>query len=379
MYTRLLKLDIRQSAFLLGPRGTGKTSWIKQQLGKGILYLDLLETRLYTQLSADPQRLDTFIPPQFSHYVVLDEVQKIPALLNEVHRLIESRGIRFLLTGSSARSLRKQGVNLLAGRALTYHMYPLTALELGQDFDLARSLQFGHLPSVFSQSNPRHYLESYIGTYLREEVLQEGLLRNASAFSRFLEHASFSQGSLLNMSEIGREIGINRKLIESYFDILEDLLIGYRISVFSKHAKRKLVTHQKFYYFDLGVYRFLRPKGPLDGVEEIEGVALETFVFQELKAINDYFHFGYQLYFWRTHSGIEVDFVLYGEHGLLAFEVKRSNLIHNKDLKNLRAFLEDYPMAKAYLLYGGEHTEYRDNITILPLKQFFPQIKTLLS
>jgi len=380
MYTRLLKIPLltQKSFFLFGPRGTGKTAWVKKQFPEGI-YLDLLEDKLYRDLLSNPQFLENLIPEGFQSWIILDEVQKIPALLNEVHRLIEKYHYKFVLTGSSARSLRKKGINLLAGRALTFSMYPLTALELKQDFHLKKSLQFGHLPSVFSENFPPHYLNAYVKTYLREEVQQEGLTRNISAFSRFLEVASFSQGAVLNISEIAREASIDRKVVENYFEILEDLLLSFRLPVFTKCAKRRMVAHPKFYYFDVGVFRTLRPMGPLDHPEEAEGPVLETLFIQEVRALNDYLALGYQCYYWRTSDQLEVDLVLYGERGIYAFEIKRSNKFTQKDLKALKVFLEDYPQAKAYFLYGGNRREYYDNITVLPFEEALKEVAKILT
>ena len=379
IYRRLLKIDLNtcSSAFLFGPRGTGKTLWLKAHLND-FLYFDLLNTEVYNDFIANPTRLEARIPKGFSHYIVIDEVQKIPELLNEVHRLIESHGYRFILTGSSARSLKRKGVNLLAGRALNYTMHPLTCYELGDDFSLETALNVGLLPSVYHVADPKHYLETYITSYLREEVLQEGLTRNLSQFARFLETSSFSQGSMLNMTEIAREVGMDRKLVSSYFDILDDLLIGYRLPVFNKRAKRRLVSHPKFYLFDPGVYRTIRPKGPLDYPEDIDGGGLETLFLVHLRAINDYYRLGYHLFFWRTSNSVEVDFVVYGEGGLFAFEIKRSHSIKRSDLSGLKAFTNDYPVAKCYLLYGGNHEEYYDNIHVIPFVKGLERLVDIL-
>lgn len=383
MYHRLLKRPLQgdQSFFLFGPRGTGKTSWLQDNISEG-LYIDLLETHAFIDLSARPDRLEQLIPPGFQNWIMIDEVQKIPFLLNEVHRLIESKHYKFILTGSSARSLKKRGVNLLAGRALSFKFFPLTAAELGKDFQIQRSLQFGHLPSIFSKTSDqaiKDYLAAYTQVYLREEVMQEGLTRNVGAFSRFLEVASFSQGEVLNLSEIARETAIHRKVIEDYFQIVEDLLLAQRIPVFTKRAKRKLIAHSKFYFFDVGVYRAIRPRGPYDRLEEIEGAALETLVYQELQAINHYFNFEYQLYFWRTVSQVEVDFVLYGPRGVIAIEVKRSASISPDDLKGLRLFKEDYPEAKLFLFYGGKRREFIDQIELIPIDQALLALVNILS
>ena len=298
MYSRLLQPPDK-SFFLFGPRGTGKSSWVRLTFPKAV-YLDLLEAELYLPLTANPQRLASYIPKGFRDWCVIDEVQKIPALLDEIHRLIEKEKFRFVLTGSSARKLKRGHANLLAGRALTYHLHPLTSGELEKDLDLQHSLKFGQLPAAYTEKDPQAYLQSYVQTYLREEIQQEGLTRNLSAFSRFLEAASFSQGSVLNISEVARECAVERKSVEQYFGILEDLLLGTMLPVFSKKAKRRLIRHPKFYFFDAGVYRTIRPKGPLDRPEEIDGQALETLFFQELSALNDYSRLDGEIFYWSA-------------------------------------------------------------------------------
>jgi predicted AAA+ superfamily ATPase len=369
--------DSPKSFFLFGPRGTGKTTWLKTTFPDA-LYLDLLFTHYQTLLS-NPSRLESLIPPNFNQWIILDEIQKIPALLDEVHRLIESKKFRFILTGSSARSLRKKGVNLLAGRALTYHMHPLTAPELGRSFSLSQSLKLGHLPSVFIDQAPGLFLKAYVQTYLREEVLQEGLTRNIAGFSRFLETASFSQGSVINMQEIAREVGIDAKQIAAYFEILEDLLLASRIPPFTKRAKRRLVAHPKFYFFDTGVFRAIRPQGLIDSIEELEGACLETLCYQELRAINDYLQLDYTISYWRTSNGLEVDFILYGPNGFKAIEVKRSAHVDVRKLSGLTAFCNDYPEAKAYVFYTGKTTEYHGPITYIPIDLALQDLPKLLT
>ena len=380
MYTRALTIDgsSKQSFFLFGPRGTGKTTWLKERF-KEAIYLDLLESELYRRLLARPEELENLIPPGFINWIVLDEIQRIPALLNEVHRLIESKAYRFVLTGSSARSLRRKGVNLLAGRALTYHMYPLTVSELAEDFSLSHSLEFGNLPLAYTSDNVNKFLDSYIQTYLKEEILQEGLTRNIGDFTRFLEIASFSQGQVLNVSEIAREAQIKRKTAEGYFAILDDLLIAYKIPVFSKRSKRRLIKHNKFYFFDVGVFRKIRPQGPLDSVDELEGAALETLFLQELIAVNSYYDLGYKIHFWRTSSGLEVDFVLYGPKGFLAFEIKRKAKLTAKDFSALRAFSKDYSEAKTFIISYLAREEFHNGIHVLPFEQAISSLRSLLT
>lgn len=379
-FTRLINRPLKsdKSFFLFGPRGTGKTTWLMEQVPDG-LFINLLQSEFYNRLSANPGLLRELIPPNFGDWVVIDEVQRIPELLNEVHDLIESRGLRFILTGSSARTLRRQGVNLLAGRALTYRMYPLTVVEQGVTFQLGNSLRYGHLPARFSEPEPEKYLKDYVQTYLKEEVMQEGLTRNIGHFSRFLEVASFSQGVTVNISEVAREANIERSVAANYFSILEDLLLAIRLPVFSRKAKRKLIAQNKFYFFDVGVFKAIRPRGPLDSEAEIDGPALETLVLQELRAINEYKAYDYQFYFWRTKHRLEVDFVLYGPNGLLAIEIKRSANIQFKETRALREFKKDYPPAKCFVFYGGSTIIYQNDITVLPLDYALRNLAKILA
>lgn len=377
MYTRFIQAPKTKSFFLFGPRGTGKTTWVKANFPKSV-YLDLLEAEIFNDLLANPQRLETFIPKGFKNWVIIDDVQKIPELLNEVHRLIEKNKYKFILTGSSARKLHAKGQNLLAGRALTYNLYPFTALELGEKFDLNHSLKYGNLPCVYTEENPKKYLESYVKTYLNQEIRQEGLTRNLGAFARFLESASFSQGAVLNISEVARECSVKRKAVENYFTILEDLLIAYRLPVFTKKTKRRMISHPKFYFFDTGVYRTLRPKGPLDMPEHIEGASLETLFLQELTAVNANLTLGYNIYYWRTPNQTEVDFIAYGEKGLRAFEVKRSSKIKPAMLRGLKSFLKNYPAAKAYLIYGGKQRLWQDNVEFVPFLEALKNLDKIL-
>ncbi len=378
----MIRFPREKSFFLFGPRATGKTTWLRQ-IYPDAVYIDLLRSDVYAMLLAAPERLARMLPPDCRQPVIIDEIQRVPELLNEVHRLIEQKDdrppLRFILTGSSARKLRARGINLLAGRALTRFMHPLTTEELGDDFSLRTSLQFGHLPAIYSEPDPADYLASYITTYLREEVQQEGLTRKLEVFARFLEAASFSQGAVLNLAEVARECSASRKLVEQYFFILEDLLLAYRLPVFSKRARRRMVRHPKFYLFDTGVYRAIRPRGPLDRPEEIEGIALETLVFQELLAVNDLHRLGYEVFYWRTSNGQEVDFVLYGERGIIAIEVKRTARIRARDLRGLKAFARDYPMATLYLFHGGDTRSYLDGITLIPVEEALRGLPGLLS
>jgi len=376
VYSRLLQAP-KRSFFLFGPRGTGKSAWLEQTL-PGALSFDLRQSSTYQRLLAAPDRLDDWIPRAHIDWVVLDEIQRVPDLLNEVHRLIETRKLRFAVTGSSARKLRREGVNLLAGRARTLRMHPLTALELGRDFDLSRALRFGLLPFACTTDDPGSYVRDYVGTYVREEVQAEGLVRNVGMFSRFLEAASLSQGSVLNMSAVARDASVNAKVVEGYFGLIEDLLLAVRLPVFTKRTKRLMIAHPKFYFFDAGVYRALRPRGPLDTEYEIDGPALETVVLSQLRAVNDAHDLGYTIHYWRTKSGNEVDFVLYGERGLVAIEVKRSDRARDGDLDGLRAFRDDYPMARTYLVNMSSRREHVRDIEIVPVDEFSHALDRIL-
>lgn len=379
MIPRIIKPLKDKSFFLFGPRGTGKSTWLKENF-KDALVIDLLKESVFQELLRNPSDLETRILPQHEKLpIILDEVQRIPALLNEVHRLIEGRGLHFVLTGSSARKLRQQGTNLLAGRARVMHMFPLTASELGDRFVPSKSLLYGNLPVAQLTDDPQEYLKSYVGTYLQEEVQKEAMVKSLALFSRFLEAAAFSQASVLSYSAIARDLGIDPKTVETYFTILEDLMIGARLPVFQKRAKRKTIAHPKFYYFDVGVYRVLRKRGPLDPQEEIEGPALETLVFQDLRATVSLYKKNLDLYFWRTPQQEEVDFVLYGEDGFFVFEVKRSSRIREQDLAGMNTFLESYPQATPYLLYGGEEKRQLGKIQLLPIGEALRDLPRILN
>lgn len=368
------------SCFVLGPRGTGKTYWLRH-LFPSAVFVDLLEARTFNMLAADPQRLGNLISASTDGPIIIDEIQKLPSLLDEIHRLIEARNLWFILTGSSARKLRRSGVNLLGGRAVTKHFHPLTAAELGDSFDFDKAVRFGLLPSIYDPLKhvpPDEYLQSYVQTYLKEEVMQEGLTRNLSSFSRFLETASFSQGQLLNISEVSRECRIKRKLAESYFGILEDLLIGVCLPPFQKRARRRIIQHPKFFLFDAGVFRAVRPRGPLDAPAEIDGASLETLVLQHLRAVMSWRNSEGTISYWRTSTGLEVDFVVYAADAFAAIEVKRKRNITSHDLNGMRAFASEYPEAARIILYGGDHKEEIGGIQLIPIAKALPVLEHII-
>ena len=366
--------EVIGSFFLLGPRGTGKSTWLAKKLNN-VLTLDLLSPSIHRRFLARPELLSDWLAANWhGEDVVIDEVQRVPELLTVVHQCIETRKIRFILTGSSARKLKRTGIDLLGGRAGMSVSHPFMASELGADFSMEKALRFGLVPLVYASTEPQVTLDGYISLYLREEVMAEGLVRNIGNFSRFLEVISFSHGSILNISEVSRECQVSRKTVEGYVSILEDMLLAARLPVFSRRAKRHLVKQAKFYYFDAGVFRSVRPKGPLDSPQEIDGLTLEGLVFQHLKAWCDYTG-AHQLYFWRTPAGTEVDFVIYGESEFCAFEVKNSGTVSRKDVRGLRAFLSDYPESRVALLYRGKEKCVVDNILCLPCDEFLSELK----
>jgi len=357
--------------FLLGPRGTGKSTLLKNHF-KDALYIDLLQTDNFRKYSARPERLTEVVNAHAEKkIIIIDEIQKVPDLLSIIHSLIEKHdGRMYIMTGSSARKLRKQGTNLLAGRAYKKIMYPFTAMELKKSFNLIDALKYGMLPVILNSPDKNEALNVYVDLYIKEEVMMEGLTRNIGAFTRFLEAVSFSHGSILNIVNIARECQVGRKLVEAYIRILEDLMIAWRMPVFSKRAKRQLTVHPKFYFFDTGMYRKLRPSGSLDTPEEIEGVALEGLVLQNIKAALPSIDDTANIYFWRTKSGSEVDFIIYGDVIFTAIEVKSSRTIRPKDLRSLKSFKTDYPTSNSIILYRGKERFIRDDILIIPCEEF---------
>ncbi len=363
------------SFFIFGPRGTGKSTWLKKSFPDAYL-VDLLDHAAYRNYVANPERIEQIVKanPGTKRFVI-DEVQKVPDILDVIHGLIETYPThQFILTGSSARKLRRGGVNLLAGRVLLTHFHPFMAAELENDFDLDKALKNGLVPLVVTARSPEKTMATYISLYLKEEVKEEGLVRDIGTFARILEAISFSHGSILNISNIARECQTSRKIAENYLSVIEDLLLGYKVPVFTKRAKREMTAQPKFYIFDSGVFNHLRPKGPLDSPDEIGGIALEGLVLQHFKAWCDYSENSPEIYFWRSRGGSEVDFVLYGENCFYAVEVKNSKQIHPKSLRSLKAFKNDYPEAKTMLLYRGNERLEIDGILCRPVNEFLLQL-----
>jgi predicted AAA+ superfamily ATPase len=377
MRARLFQPPRDASYFLFGPRGTGKSTLVRA-LHPDALLIDLLDPETARSLAARPETLSERIRGAArTDVVVLDEVQRVPALLDVVHGLTESEPgrRRFVLTGSSARKLRRGGVDLLAGRAALTSLHPYLAAELGDAFSLERALRLGTIPVVVESTEPERILRSYVALYVREEVQQEGLVRNAGDFARFLEVVSFSHGQSVNASAIARECAVGRRTVENYLSVLEDLLLAFRVPVFERRAKRALVAASKLYLFDAGVYRSLRPAGPLDRPEGIEGHALEGLVAAHIRAWIDYAESGARLHWWRTTSGTEVDFVVHGPDVFTAIEVKNTREVRQADLRALRSFGEDYPEASRILLHRGPHRSVRDGVLLLPCDEFLRAVR----
>lgn len=374
---RYLKLSTA-STFIFGPRGTGKSTFLKQVYPEALTF-DLRSSSQFRQLTSNPDRIAS-ITKEMPHKktVIIDEIQRVPELLPVIHKLIEEdKSVQFIMTGSSARKLKKQGVDLLAGRALRKEMYPYMCSEINSDnIDIDVLLKYGMLPLTFGTSPDlkQEALEAYISLYMEQEVYQEALVRNIGDFGHFLEIVSLSHGSILNVSNVARDSGINRKTVESFIQILEDILLAYKIPVFTKKASRDNTQHPKFYFFDSGVFQAIRPKGPLDHPAEVMGNAIEGLVAQHLKAWIAYTGQKNDLYFWRNRYQHEVDFILYGETGLFAIEVKYSNEIRKEDLKGIESFLQEYPTAITILLYRGKEVLKKGNVWVIPIEKFLMKL-----
>lgn len=368
----------QESFFLFGPRGTGKSTWLIHSYPHA-LRLDLLNPEEERKLLAKPERLIELIHPlRVGDVCIIDEVQRVPQLLPVIHTLLEEkRGIQFILTGSSARKLRRSVGNLLGGRLLLRYMPPFMASELKQDFSLEKALQVGLIPMVWTSKDSLERIRSYVNAYLKEEVQAEGLVRQMGDFARFMEVASFSHGGIWTSTEIARESHVKRQTVDNYLQILEDLFLAFTVSAFTRRAKRTVISHSKFYYFDVGIFRTLRPRGPLDKEAEFEGPALEGLVAQHLHAWVVAQKESYQLSFWRTHTQVEVDFVVYGPQGFWAIEVKRSRDISHQDVKSLCSFKEEYPESTCFLLHPGKIRQKVRDILCIPLEEFLKNLSPL--
>jgi predicted AAA+ superfamily ATPase len=301
----------------------------------------------------------------------LDEIQRVPRILPEIHALIEQKtGVQFIMTGSGTRKLRRSVSDLLGGRALMRQMGPFLASELGAQFLLTKALTTGLIPLIWGSNNPEERLRIYLNLYLKEEIQAEGIVRQIGDFSRFLEIASFSHASIWTTTDISRESSVKRATVNNYLQILEDLFLAFSLPVFSRRAKRRLISHQKFYFFDTGVYRILRPHGILDNTREIEGWALEGLVAQHLRSWTQLQQESHSLSFWHTQSQLEVDFVIYGPRGFWAIEVKRSSNLSPDDIRGMSAFKEEYPEASCFFVTLGKQRENYRGFPVIPVEEF---------
>lgn len=376
MYKRIIDLPSKQSFFLWGPRQTGKSSLLKN-LSHLKLYIDLLNHEELIQYKRDPGLLGqqlSILKPKPHEWVVLDEVQKVPELMDEVHRLIEEKKINFILAGSSARKLKKQGGNLLGGRAWVRELRGLVYPEMGKDFDLATVLNRGTLPKIYGSESYAEFLRSYVGTYLKEEILDEGLSRNLPAFSEFLNLASLCDTEVVAYDTFARDVGVSSPTIKSYFEILTDTLLGNFLYVYKKRPKRRLALTPKFYFFDVGLVNNLAKRKGLEAGSELWGKAFENYIHHELQSFRVYKMPDLEITFWRLSSQIEVDFIL-GDMEI-AIEVKSSKKIRDDQLSGLRNLKEDYPKIKRRIIVSCESRSRitSDGIEILSYQDFLEQL-----
>jgi predicted AAA+ superfamily ATPase len=373
MYSRIQNFEGSDngSIFFWGARQTGKSTLLKSKYGDS-LYIDLLKTDVLQRFILNPSQLREIIMAEKPEKpVIIDEIQKIPELLNEVHWLIENTNTQFILSGSSPRKIPRSGANLLGGRALKYKLFPLIYKEI-PDFNLSKALNSGLLPRHYDSKNAYKLISAYIGSYLEDEIIAETKIRNVQIFSRFLEKAAFSNGEILNYSNIATDCGISGPTVKEYFQILKDTLVGDTIEVFRKKPKRRIISSPKFYFFDLGVANFLlKRKNILPGSVEF-GHAFEHFIYQELVAHQHYSDLNYPISFWRTSSQFEVDFVL-GEHEV-AIEVKSTNNVMPKHLKGLLAFSEEYTVKKKIVISTDPFPRLIGDILILPWEMFLKRL-----
>jgi uncharacterized protein len=364
-----IKLPANRSAFLWGPRKSGKTYWISRQFPDSIL-IDLLKTDVFADYASRPSVLrDRY--QDHSGLIIIDEIQMVPALLNEIHWLVENTHVSFLMTGSSARKLRRGHSNLLGGRAWRYTMAPLAYPEVSH-FDLEQVAISGLLPPHFLSPDPIQDLRAYIADYLKEEIATEAVTQNIPAFAEFLRISALTSGELLNYSNVARETGVSAKVVRAYLQILEDTLLGYRIPAWKKVKNRRLIETEKFYLFDVGVANYLARRAPKTGSSEF-GKSFEHIILMELKAYQAYKSPELDIRFWRTSTGFEVDFILNDMD--VAIEVKSSNRIHSGHLKGLKALLEEHHVKRAIIVSLETQARKLDmGIEVLPWQVFLDQL-----
>jgi predicted AAA+ superfamily ATPase len=373
---RLINIDftsLDRSVFILGPRQTGKSTFLRHQGPEQAITYNLLNTKLRQQLEKAPWilREQILALDSLPEFVVIDEIQLIPELLNEVHLLIEETTIRFLLTGSSSRKLRRTGTNLLGGRADEYHFHPFSAMEIGIDeFDLLKALRYGLIPTVYFAKSPKRVLQSYASQYLEQEIRIEGLVRSLPAFSRFLEVAALRSGTQIKYESIAQDSGVPRTTVYEYFNILYDTYLAFSLAPWTRSAKRKPAKASKFYFFDIGVARYLAGLPLVEFKSKDIGDAMEHWIMHELKTWIDANALDMPLHYWRTTTGIEVDFVLGNR---VAIEVKAKSQIHDQDCKGLLA-IEEEGISLLYLVCLETKARKHGHILILPWQDFLKKL-----
>ena len=370
MLTRIQKLlEIREdSMFLWGPRQTGKSTLLKQ-LFPDAPYYDLLKSEVYTLYKMKPSRLrDECMMMDEGEVVIIDEVQKIPELLDEVHWLMVNRGIHFILCGSSARKLKRSGANLLGGRAIRKTLHPLVSAEI-PDFDIDKAVNVGMLPRHYLSSSPAKRIQAYVGDYLQQEVIAEALVRNLDSFTRFMEVAAISDGEMVNYTKIASECGVSSKTVKEYFVILQETLLGNMLPAYTKTVKRRVQVAPKFYYFDVGITNYLLHRDPLRRGTAEYGHAFEHLIVQEVMAYMDYSESMKGLSFWHTQNNVyEVDLVV--GNAEVAIEIKSSNNVTTSHLKGLKAFGEEHPDCKLIVVSLEERPRMMNGVEIWPAQAF---------
>ena len=373
MLERIFKLQDaeNETVFFFGARQTGKTTLLKE-LFPNVRYYDLLKSDEFERFSRRPWLLrEELQDGHDGELVIIDEIQKLPVLLDEVHWLIVNRDLRFILTGSSARKLRRSGVNLLGGRALRNTFYPLVSAEI-PDFDLDRALNNGMLPRHYLVSDATRRLSGYVGNYLQTEIVEEALVRNLQSFTRFLDAAALTSGEMLVYNNVASDCGVSAVTAKAYFEILIDTLFGFMIPAYTKVMKRRLIQAPKFYLFDVGVTNYLLKRSHLKQGSPEYGHAFEHFIMQELVAYFGYNQYDNVISYWRTNSGIEVDAVL-GDADV-AIEIKSSTEVKDSQMKGLKSFSDDYPQARLIVVSLDKYRRRKENIEIIPVREFLTDL-----
>ena len=371
MNERILQIINDESVFLFGARQTGKTTLLKKQFPNAI-YFDLLQTDVLNRFRQRPALLrESLEPANDGTLVIIDEIQQIPELLNEIHWLITNKQIRFILCGSSARKLKRQGVNTLGGRAVPQYLFPFVSCEI-PDFNIDRAVNNGMIPRHYMKENPTSLLKAYVGVYLREEIQAESLVRNLTGFSRFLEIAAMTDGEMVNYLNIASDCGVSANTVKEYFQILEDTLVGYMIPAFTKKAKRKVVQSPRFYLFDVGVTNYLLGRTNLRRGTTDYGHAFEHIVIQELVAYLNYTDNPNKLSYWRTYTQVEVDVIL-GD-AKVAIEIKSVEEVLPKHLKGLKSFADEHPDCRRIIVSLDRFNRVVDGIEHIYVYDFFKKL-----